>query len=51
MTYREAADLIKVIKPKIAIPIHYKTIVGTYEDAENFVKELDCKINASILMK
>ena len=51
MTYKEAADLVKVIKPKLAIPIHYKTIVGTYEDAENFVKELDGKINSKILMK
>lgn len=51
MTYKEAADLAKVIKPKLAIPIHYKTIVGTYEDAENFVKELDGKINSKILMK
>lgn len=51
MTYMEAADLVKIIKPKIAIPIHYKTIVGTYEDAENFVNELDGKINTRILMK
>ncbi len=51
MTYMEAADLVKRIKPKIAIPIHYKTIVGTYEDALNFQKELDGKINSIILMK
>lgn len=51
MTYKEAADLVKIIKPKVAIPIHYKTIVGTYEDAENFVKELNGKINTIILMK
>lgn len=51
MTYMEAADLVKIIKPKIAIPIHYKTIVGTYEDALNFQKELDDKVNTRILMK
>lgn len=51
MTYKEAADLVKVIKPKVAIPIHYKTIVGTYEDALNFQKELDDKVNTRILMK
>ena len=51
MTYREAADLVKVIKPKVAIPIHYKTIVGTYEDAINFQKELENKIDSVILMK
>lgn len=51
MTYMEAADLVKIIKPKIAIPIHYKTIVGTYEDALNFQNELDGKINTKILMK
>ena len=51
MTYKEAATLINTIKPKFAIPIHYKTIVGSYEDARNFVNALDKKINSLILMK
>ena len=36
MDYKEAAELANEIKPKIVIPIHYGTIVGSKEDAINF---------------
>ena len=36
MDYIEAAELTKIIKPKIAFPIHYGTIVGSKEDADKF---------------
>jgi L-ascorbate metabolism protein UlaG (beta-lactamase superfamily) len=36
MTSDEAAAMVSKIKPKIAIPMHYGTIVGTKEDAEKF---------------
>lgn len=36
MTPTEAAAAAKVIKPKIAIPMHYGSIVGTLADAETF---------------
>lgn len=36
MDYKEAAELINTIKPSIAIPIHYGSIVGTEEDGKNF---------------
>lgn len=51
MTYREAVELIKEMKPGMAIPIHYKTIVGTVDDAYNFKKELDGIVEVEILMK
>lgn len=51
MTYKEAAELIKVIKPEIAIPIHYKTIVGSEKDAINFKQELQGFVDVDILMK
>lgn len=38
MTAEEAAELVNIIKPKIAVPIHYGLIVGTEEDAEKFKK-------------
>ena len=52
MTAEEAAEAAKLIKPDLAIPIHYGSIVGSTEDAQEFV-EL-CKeegINAQILEK
>ena len=48
MDYKEAANLINIIHPKIAIPTHYGTIVGSEEDAIKFSqlinKEIVCKI-------
>ena len=32
MDYKEAAELAKIINPKVVIPIHYGSIVGTPED-------------------
>ena len=51
MDAKEAAQLINIIKPEIAIPIHYGSIVGTNEDAEEFVKNLNPLIKGVILMK
>ena len=42
MTYKEAADLINEIKPKIAVPIHYGSIVGTKQDGIEFSKLVHC---------
>lgn len=41
MTAEEAAEAAELIKPTFAIPMHYGSIVGSLEDAEEF-KEL-CK--------
>ena len=51
MDYKEAAELINIIKPKIAIPMHYGSIVGTKQDAENFKKLLNPEIKCEILIK
>ena len=51
MTCEEAVDLIKEIKPKTAIPIHYKTVVGTVEYAYKFKELLEDITNVEILMK
>lgn len=37
MTAEEAADAAAVIRPKVAIPMHYGTIVGNESDADGFV--------------
>ena len=50
MDFKEAAELVNEIKPKVAIPIHYGSIVGTSEDAINFQKLLNPEIKCKILM-
>lgn len=48
MDFKEAAQLVNEIKPKIVIPVHYGEIVGTKQDAIRFAKlvkpEIKCKI-------
>ena len=51
MTYKEAAKLINEIKPKIAVPIHYGSIVGTNQDPAKFIELLKPEIQGNILMK
>ena len=41
MNYLEASELTNYIKPKIVIPIHYKTVVGSDSDYEGFVKNIN----------
>ena len=50
MTATEAAELVNLIKPKVAIPIHYGEIVGTEQDANKFKQELDTDIKCKILI-
>lgn len=52
MSAEEAVEAAKVIKPDLAIPMHYGSIVGSKEDAEEFVELCkEDKINAEILEK
>ncbi len=52
MSAEEAVEAAKLIKPNLAIPIHYGGIIGTKEDAEEFVKLCNEEgINAQILDK
>ena len=47
MNASEAAEFVNAIKPNLAIPIHYGSIVGTNDDAKNFislVNDVECKI-------
>jgi L-ascorbate metabolism protein UlaG (beta-lactamase superfamily) len=41
MTAKEAAKLITEIRPQVAIPTHYGSIVGKPEDGEIFRKYVD----------
>lgn len=51
MDFKEAAYLINEIKPKIAIPTYYGSVVGTEQDAVDFVRLLHPEIKGTILMK
>lgn len=51
MDYKEASELIKEMRPRLAVPIHYKTVVGTTEDAYNFKKALEGIVEVKILME
>lgn len=49
MDYKEASILTNLIKPKLAIPTHYQTVVGTKIDAINYTNLLDKDIESKIL--
>ncbi len=52
MSVEEALEAAKLIRPSLVVPMHYGSIVGSKEDAQEFVqlcKEED--INAKILEK
>ena len=51
MTAEEGAELANTIKPKIAIPTHYGSVVGNREDGESFKKLLNSDIQCEILIK
>ena len=50
MDFKEAAQLVNQIQPKVAVPIHYGSVVGTKQDAEEFIKLLHKNIKGVILM-
>jgi L-ascorbate metabolism protein UlaG (beta-lactamase superfamily) len=49
MTAEEAAKAALDIKPKVAVPMHYGSIVGSKKDAEIFAEKLKGKIDVVIL--
>ena len=44
MNAKEAAELVNVIRPAVAIPVHFGGIVGSSSDAETFAKLVDPEI-------
>jgi len=49
MTAEEAVEAARMIKPDIAIPMHYGVIVGSINDAERFKKLLEGEVEVVIL--
>ena len=51
MTAPEAVEAALAIGPKIAVPMHYGSIVGAVSDAETFRSALEGKIDVHILAR
>ena len=49
MTAEEAAEAVNRMKPKVAVPIHYGSIVGTKADAERFKNLVKAQTKVEIL--
>lgn len=49
--YKEAAELVNIINPKVVIPMHYAELVGTKEDATEFSKLVNSNIQVDIQIK
>ena len=49
MNAKQAAELVNAIRPKIAIPTHYGSVVGSESDAEKFAAEVDPAITVAII--
>jgi L-ascorbate metabolism protein UlaG (beta-lactamase superfamily) len=48
MTADEAAEAVLDVKPAVAIPMHYGTVVGTEKDAQRFAELLKGKVDVLI---
>ena len=51
MDYKEAAELVNLIKPKVAVPTHYGSIVGEKEDGRKFAELVDSEIKCELFLK
>ena len=49
--YKSAAELVNNIKPKVAIPTHYGSVVGKEEDARKFCELVDSGIKTEKIMQ
>ena len=47
----EAAEAANVIRPKLAVPIHFGDVVGSPDDANTFIEKLDDPIEGIILKR
>lgn len=51
MNPKEAAELVNIIRPAVAIPVHFGGVVGTPEDAEAFTGNVDAGIKVENIKK
>ena len=48
MNAKEAAKLVNEIKPKLAIPTHYGSIIGRLEDGDTFKRLVNPEIQVEL---
>lgn len=51
MDYAQAADFINHIKPKIAIPTHYGSIIGEKDDGKKFAELVEKEIKVQLILQ
>lgn len=51
MNAKKAAELVNIIKPQVAIPIHYGNVTGSKSDEEVFSSNVDENIKVEIKMQ
>ena len=51
MDAKQAAELINTIKPEIAIPTHYGSVVGSPTDADEFSRNVEAPTKVEIKME
>ncbi len=51
MDARKAAELVNRIRPSVAIPVHYGSIVGKREDAEVFAEYVERSVKTEIKLR
>jgi L-ascorbate metabolism protein UlaG (beta-lactamase superfamily) len=50
MNWSEAADAVKAIRPRFAVPMHYGEVVGTPMDAVSFKRKVDAETDAKAVI-
>ena len=48
MNAKKAAELVNIIRPEVAIPVHYGSIVGKPSDAKEFAENIMSPIKVEL---
>ena len=51
MDAKKAAELVNILRPEAAIPVHYGSIVGKPEDGEKFAKLVESSVKVELKIK
>ena len=51
MDAKEAAELINIMKPAVAIPVHYGQVVGNLKNGEEFAQNVKAPVKVELMIK